>query len=193
MNFLCLTKFPKRMAEFDIPKNVWMGTTVDLQQRVANAEAAFAKINAGVRWLSLEPLLEPLKFKRLDLFDWIVIGGASPSSETPKWIPPVSWYLDLTIEARKLGIPVYWKTNLPGKRILELPQGLPIIDDAKVGRCRRSLSILASAMPTLMPALNERCHAGDAWLTEISDRRAAPRLRGLTARRDRANPPPCRQ
>src|SRR5262249_52669125 len=43
-NFLCLTKFPQRMAEFEIPANAWMGTTVDLQARVANAEAAFAKL-----------------------------------------------------------------------------------------------------------------------------------------------------
>ena len=32
-NFLCLTKFPKRMAEFEIPSNAWMGTTVDVQAR----------------------------------------------------------------------------------------------------------------------------------------------------------------
>jgi len=43
-NFLFLTKFPKRIAEFDIPSNAWMGTTVDLQARVANAEAAFAEL-----------------------------------------------------------------------------------------------------------------------------------------------------
>jgi hypothetical protein len=54
-NFLCLTKFPKRIAEFDIPDNAWMGTTVDLQARVASAEAAFAKVNTGVKWLSVEP------------------------------------------------------------------------------------------------------------------------------------------
>src|SRR5215831_6009893 len=60
-NFLCLTKFPKRAIEFDLPPNAWMGTTVDLQARVKAAEDAFAHITAGVRWLSLEPLLEPLQ------------------------------------------------------------------------------------------------------------------------------------
>jgi protein gp37 len=48
-NFLCLTKFPKRMAEFEIPANAWMGTTVDLQARVPAAEAGFAKIGGAVR------------------------------------------------------------------------------------------------------------------------------------------------
>src|SRR5262249_55239339 len=80
-NFLCLTKFPKRMAEFDIPPNAWMGTTVDLQARVSNAEAAFEKVKSGVKWLSIEPFIEPLKFNHLDRFDWIVIGGASASTK----------------------------------------------------------------------------------------------------------------
>jgi protein gp37 len=125
-NFLCLTKFPKRMAEFDIPSNAWMGTTVDLQARVPNAEAAFEKIKAGVRWLSVEPMLEPLKFKHLERFNWMVIGGASRSSETPEWKPPMGWVIDLVGQAREAGVKVYFKTNLLGKRLLELPFDAPI-------------------------------------------------------------------
>ena len=48
-NFLCLTKFPKRLSEFDIPTNAWMGTTVDLQAQVKAAEDAFASITTGVQ------------------------------------------------------------------------------------------------------------------------------------------------
>jgi ParB/RepB/Spo0J family partition protein len=128
-NFLFLTKFPKRMSEFDIPKNAWMGTTVDLQARVRNAEAAFSKVQSGVRWLSVEPLIEPLKFSRLDLFDWIVIGGASRSTKTPEWRPPFEWIMDLYQQARAAGTKVYMKTNLLGNRVLELPAGLPIQGD----------------------------------------------------------------
>ena len=85
-NFLCLTKFAKRMAEFDIPANCWMGTSVDLQARVPAAEAAFANVGAAVRWLSCEPLLEPLRFQHLDRFHWIVIGGASRTANTQNGI-----------------------------------------------------------------------------------------------------------
>jgi protein gp37 len=70
-NFLFLTKFPTRMAEFDIPPNAWMGTSVDLQARVANAEKAFDTVKCGVRWLSIEPMIEPIKFNHLDRFDWV--------------------------------------------------------------------------------------------------------------------------
>ena len=126
-NFLCLTKFPTRIAQFDIPPNAWMGTTVDLQARVANAEAAFAEIKSGVRWLSIEPMIEPLKFKNLGDFDWIVIGGASSSSKTPEWYPPFEWVSDLVAQARAAGTKVYFKTNLGiKKRILELPFDAPI-------------------------------------------------------------------
>lgn len=123
-NFLCLTKFPKRMAEFDIPANCWMGTSVDLQARVAAAEAAFANIGAAVKWLSCEPLIEPLKFQHLDRFHWIVIGGASPTSKTPAWHPPRDWIVDLERQARAAGVYVYEKTNLLA-RTTELPFDAP--------------------------------------------------------------------
>jgi protein gp37/ParB-like chromosome segregation protein Spo0J len=123
-NFLFLTKFPKRMSEFKIPKNAWMGTTVDCQARVANAERAFEKVDCSVRWLSVEPLIEPLKFKRLDLFDWIVIGGASESSQTPAWHPPLSWVEDLEGQAAADGCRVYRKPNLFAPR-REMPWDSP--------------------------------------------------------------------
>jgi protein gp37 len=110
--FLMLTKFPKRMAEFEIPRNVWMGTTVDCQARVAGAEAAFARVNAGVKWLSVEPMLEPLKFERLDRFQLLVIGGASRSTKTPRWIPPYEWLADLMRQADEAGCAVFLKSNL---------------------------------------------------------------------------------
>src|SRR5262249_1116065 len=37
-NFLHLTKFPGRLLEFDFSPNMWIGTSVDWQQRVENVE-----------------------------------------------------------------------------------------------------------------------------------------------------------
>jgi protein gp37/ParB-like chromosome segregation protein Spo0J len=126
-NFLFLTKFPTRMAEFDIPPNAWMGTSVDLQARVANAEKAFDKVKCGVRWLSIEPMIEPIKFNHLDRFDWVVIGGASASSQTPAWRPPYRWIHDMVQQCVDAGIKVYMKTNLGiENRILELPFDAPM-------------------------------------------------------------------
>lgn len=129
--FLTLTKFPKRMAEFDIPSNAWAGTSVDCQARVNAAEAAFESIGGKYHWLSCEPLIEPLRFKHLDRFDLIVIGGASPSRQTPRWIPPFSWLDDLMRQADEAGCAVFLKSNLyrketpRGKRYSFLPAAPP--------------------------------------------------------------------
>jgi protein gp37 len=125
-NFLFLTKFPNRMAEFEYPDNAWLGTTVDLQARVKNAERAMAKVKAKVKWLSLEPLIEPLQFQDLSLFQWVVIGGASPvhkasTGPTPAWRPPRRWVYELTLQAMNAGARVYHKTNLNQSRLKEFP------------------------------------------------------------------------
>jgi protein gp37 len=119
-NFLFLTKFPIRMAEFAFPENAWVGTTVDCQARVANAENAFRQIDAAVKWLSCEPLLEPLQFESLDMFDWLVLGGSSSSSQTPEWRPPRAWINALEQQAVDADCMVYEKTNLL-ERIKEYP------------------------------------------------------------------------
>jgi protein gp37 len=99
------------MAEFKIPRNAWMGTTVDLQARVKAAEAAFEKVDCEVKWLSIEPMLQPLTFTRLELFDWVVIGGSSKSTQTPTWVPPLDWMVALHSDARKAGARIYYKAN----------------------------------------------------------------------------------
>ena len=123
-NFLFLTKFPIRLQEFEFPDNAWVGTTVDAQARVRNAEQAFSKVKAKVKWLSCEPLLEPLRFTKLDVFDWVVIGGASASTETPEWRPPWAWHVDLWRQAKEAKCKVYQKSNLlegPNARLREYP------------------------------------------------------------------------
>lgn len=115
-NFLFLTKFPIRMAEFEFPPNTWIGTTVDSQHAVERAEKAFRKIRAGgyegVAWLSCEPMLERLTFTSLEMFDWVVMGGSSKSTQTPEFIPNAEWWHHLWSQADAADIPVYLKTNL---------------------------------------------------------------------------------
>lgn len=115
-NFLFLTKFPIRMAEFKYPPNTWIGTTVDTQYAVERAEKAFRKVRAsgyeGVAWLSCEPMMERITFSSLDMFDWVVVGGASKSTQTPEFRPPFEWIVHLWTQAKALDLPVYMKTNL---------------------------------------------------------------------------------
>ena len=116
-NFLFLTKFPLRYREFSFPSNAWVGTTVDHQARVAAAEKAMADVDAETKWLSIEPMLTPLRFQNLEVFQWIVMGGASRSTETPEYRVPFKFWAPLQTEAMEKGIAVYHKTNLYGRTI----------------------------------------------------------------------------
>jgi protein gp37 len=132
-NFLFLTKFPIRMSEFEYPSNAWLGTTVDRQYAVERAEKAFQQLKnkgySGIAWLSCEPLMEHLTFNSLNMFDWVVIGGASKSTRTPEFYPPRDWVIHLENQARLAGCMLYEKTNLhnlfkktgPIERIREYP------------------------------------------------------------------------
>jgi protein gp37 len=111
-NFLFLTKFPQRLAEIRWPENAWVGTTVDEQYRVDIAEKAFRKVEAPVKWLSCEPLRERLTFSSLDMFDWVVVGGQSKSTQAPAFQPPWEWVEHLWQQARAAACLMYWKPNL---------------------------------------------------------------------------------
>ncbi|MBD2554345.1 DUF5131 family protein [Limnothrix sp. FACHB-708] len=116
-NFLFLTKFPQRLQEINdrlggFPANVWVGTTVDTQARVALAEKSFRNIEATVKWLSIEPMLEPLQFSSLEMFDMIAVGGQSRTSHGPEFQPEWAWVESLLLQARQSGTSVYFKENL---------------------------------------------------------------------------------
>jgi protein gp37 len=118
--YLFLTKFPQRYVGLKLPSTAWIGTTVDDQPRVKIAEEAFRKIKGvRVKWLSLEPLLAPLKFTDLSMFDFVVIGSQSSTDQpalghVAEYAPPFEWVARLTEQAHKAGCKVYQKPNLMG-------------------------------------------------------------------------------
>jgi protein gp37 len=122
-NFLFLTKNPKRLPEFEWPENAWIGTTVDCQARVKPAEDAFARIDATVKFVSCEPLREPIEFERIGIFDWIIIGGQSRSSGASEMQPEWAWVERLLYQAREEQVAVYFKPNL-AVRPREYPGGI---------------------------------------------------------------------
>jgi protein gp37/ParB-like chromosome segregation protein Spo0J len=117
--YLFLSKFPQRYVGLQLPPTAWIGTTVDDQYRVKIAEEAFRKIEGvRVKWLSLEPLLAPLEFSDLSMFDWIVIGSQSateqPDGRVTEFAPPFEWVAQLTEQAHAAGCKVFQKANLLG-------------------------------------------------------------------------------
>lgn len=123
--FIFLTKNPARLTTIDWPANAWVGTTVDTQARVAAAEAAFASVNARVKFVSCEPLLEPVQFTRLDLFNWLIIGGRSKTTSGTEAQPEWAWVHALLQQANEAQCSVYCKPNLRPTFPKGLPAGWP--------------------------------------------------------------------
>ena len=75
-----LTKRAERMAEYfsqtDIPKNVWLGVTVE-SSSVKHRIELLRPLQATVRFLSCEPLLEDIGEVNLTDIDWLIVGGES--------------------------------------------------------------------------------------------------------------------
>lgn len=129
--YILLTKFPARYVGLDMPPGAWIGTSVDEQKRVRIAEDAFRKIDGGaVKWLSLEPLREPLEFTDLSVFDWVVIGAQTetrqPDGPVEAFAPPFEWVARLVAQAREAGCRVHLKPNLVnGRPGMQLPDEYP--------------------------------------------------------------------
>lgn len=131
--YLYLTKFPQRYARLELPSSGWIGASVDEQHRAEPTLEAMSKVSgAKVKWLSVEPLLAPLKFSTLKDIDLIVIGAQSANAgQNPSFAPPFEWVADLVATARRDGCKVWLKTNLLGQTSgdwpgMQLPNEMPL-------------------------------------------------------------------
>lgn len=90
-----LTKRAKRMSQYFanqnriVPANVWLGVSVENRKYGPQRIDELRKIDARIRFLSVEPLLEDLG--ELDLTDihWTIVGGESgPKARPmkPEWV-----------------------------------------------------------------------------------------------------------
>jgi protein gp37/ParB-like chromosome segregation protein Spo0J len=115
--YLFLTKYPQRYDRLVLPPSAWIGASIDEQQRVGPTLAALHKVSGvKAKWLSLEPLLEPVKIPSLEGIDWIVIGAQSANpGQNDAFAPDFEWVADLVATARRDGCRVWLKTNLLGE------------------------------------------------------------------------------
>lgn len=97
--FMLLTKRPEIMAKYfatrPVPKNVWVGTTVE-NQRTTSRIKFLQQVKSSVRFISAEPLFEDIDFNFESMIDsegnceidYVLIGGASGAGATamkPSW------------------------------------------------------------------------------------------------------------
>lgn len=117
--FLLLTKNPMRALSIEFPDNVWFGTTIDTQKRANSNLEIIKNIDACIKFISFEPLLEELSVN-LKGIDWIIIGANSNKGAKK---PPKKWADKLIKQARKKKIPIWVKNNYHyPKKIKEFPK-----------------------------------------------------------------------
>lgn len=100
-------------------KNIWFGISVENQQTADKRIPELLKIPAKIRFLSCEPLLEPIDLEDLayeaagpewagynPLVDWVIIGGESGPRARPF---DLAWAESIVAQCAAAGIPVFVK------------------------------------------------------------------------------------
>jgi protein gp37 len=107
--FQVLTKRSERLRNFAPelawPRNLWMGVSVENQDYV-NRIRDLQRVPARVRFLSMEPLLGPVRRLPLADIDWVIVGGESGPSARP--MQP-EWARAILHRCRRRQIPFFFK------------------------------------------------------------------------------------
>lgn len=107
--FQILTKRAERLPEAvrrrPLPPNVWLGVSVenaDYQWRIDHLR----QVDAPIRFLSVEPLIGPLRDLDLSGIGWVIVGGESGPGARP--LDP-DWVRDVRDRCGSRGVPFFFK------------------------------------------------------------------------------------
>lgn len=107
--FQILTKRSKRLLELspqlEWPENVWMGVTVEAADYVSRIHS-LRRTGARIKFLSLEPLLGPLRNLDLRGIDWVIVGGESGPRARPM---SQDWVIDIRDQCLASDVPFFFK------------------------------------------------------------------------------------
>lgn len=107
--FQVLTKRSQRLkllnGYVDWPANAWLGVSVESEDylwRIDDLRAAQARI----RFLSLEPLLGPIRNLNLNGIHWVIVGGESGPGARPM---NEDWVTDIRDQCTHANVPFFFK------------------------------------------------------------------------------------
>jgi protein gp37 len=107
--FQVLTKRAERLLELHNElkwtHNIWMGVSIE-NDKSRNRIDYLRETNARVKFLSLEPLIGPLKKLNLDKVDWVIVGGES--GHKPRPMNP-DWVIDIQEQCQKSEVAFFFK------------------------------------------------------------------------------------
>ena len=134
--FQILTKRPERMYRFLTEKcgkgqfsypfaglpNIWLGVTCEDQKRADERIPLLLKTPAAVRFVSAEPLLEPIDFGidigegvgklAIDRLDWIIVGAETGQGK--RYMNP-EWAEDILNQCDDVKVPFFFKKDSEGR------------------------------------------------------------------------------
>lgn len=85
-------RLPDYFARRNCPPNVWLGVSVEDRAYGRPRIDFLRQVDAGIRFLSIEPLLEDLGDLDLNDIDWVIVGGESgPKARPmrPEWVDSI--------------------------------------------------------------------------------------------------------
>ena len=121
LDWQLLTKRPEHVNQLcpvdwlsSWPRHVWIGTTVEDQERALERIPRLIDIDAPIRFLSCEPLLGPVDLTpwlvdncgRTDLIQWVIAGGESGAGHRPL---NTAWARGLLGQCAQGGVPFFFK------------------------------------------------------------------------------------
>ena len=112
--FQVLTKRPKRMREFlvryypDLHQypHIWLGVSVENRKHGLPRIPVLREAPAGIKFLSVEPLLEQLGPFDLTGIDWVIVGGESGPGARPM---ASEWVYSVKESCRLYGVSFFFK------------------------------------------------------------------------------------
>lgn len=108
--FQILTKRSERMLKISHkikqwPANAWIGVTVEAKQYKVRINH-LKQVNASIKFLSCEPLLEDLEKIDLDGIGWVIVGGESGPKARPM---RHEWVTHIRDQCLTNGVPYFFK------------------------------------------------------------------------------------
>jgi protein gp37 len=107
--FQVLTKRADRVAELsdflNWSENIWMGVSVENKNYVQRIDY-LRQTKAHIKFLSLEPLLSPLKNLNLSDIDWVIVGGESGFKARPI---KEEWVIDIRNQCDTADVAFFFK------------------------------------------------------------------------------------
>ncbi|NOT15337.1 MAG: phage Gp37/Gp68 family protein [Methylotenera sp.] len=105
-----LTKRADRMAEYfanrDVPQNAWLGVSVEDKKYGVPRIDYLRTVNAHIRFLSVEPLLDDVGELNLKDIHWVIVGGESGPKARP--MKP-EWAESIRDQCEEAGVAFFFK------------------------------------------------------------------------------------